>query len=50
MHQHDESPSTDVIYTPGEADEEDCGYMMNNLLLKVLKTQRHGKETKVCVS
>lgn len=42
VHQHDESPSTDVVHTPGETDEEDGGYMMNNLLLKVLKKCKGG--------
>lgn len=37
MHQHDESSNTDIVHTPGEADEEDGRYMMDNLLLKVLK-------------
>lgn len=37
MHQHDKSSSTDVINTPGEADEEDGGYMVNYLLFEVLK-------------
>lgn len=37
MKQHDESPNTDIAKTPGEADEEDGGYMVDNLLLKVLK-------------
>lgn len=44
MHQHDESSSTDVVNTPGEADEEDGRYMVNNLLLEVLKRGRHGKK------
>lgn len=40
MNQHDESSSTDVVDTPGEADEEDGRYMVNNLLFKVLKGRR----------
>lgn len=43
VHQHDESSSTDVINAPGEADEEDSCYMVNNLLLEVLKRRKHGK-------
>lgn len=43
VHQHDESSSTDVVNTPGEADEEDGRYMVNNLLLKVLKRGRHSE-------
>lgn len=37
MYQHDESSSADVVNTPGEADEQDGRYMVNNLLLEVLK-------------
>lgn len=37
MDKHDESPGTDVVHTPGEADEEDRGYMVNYLLFKVLQ-------------
>lgn len=43
VHQHDESSSTDVVNAPGEADEEDGGHMVNNLLLEVL--QRGQQET-----
>ena len=41
MNQHDESSSTDVVDTPGEADEEDGSYMVDNLLLEVLKRRKH---------
>ncbi len=44
MHQHDESSSTDVVNTPGEADEEDGRYMVNNLLLKVLERRRRDRK------
>lgn len=37
VHQHDESSSTYVVYTPGEADKKDGRYMVDNLLLEVLK-------------
>lgn len=37
MNQHDESSSTDIVNTPGEADEEDCRHMVNDLLLEVLQ-------------
>lgn len=39
MNQHDESSSTDVVNAPGEADEEDGGNMVDNLLLKVLQRE-----------
>lgn len=44
MNQHDKSSSTDVVDTPGKADEEDGRNMVNYLLLKVLKRRRHGEE------
>lgn len=44
VHQHDESPSADVVDTPGEADKEDGGYMVNYLLLEVLRTPRCDRE------
>lgn len=37
VNQHDERPGTDIVHTPREADEEDCGYMVNYLLFKVLQ-------------
>lgn len=40
MHQHDESSTADVVNAPGEADEEDCCYMVNYLLLEVLERGR----------
>ena len=40
MHQHDEGSSTDVVHTPREADEEDGCYMVDYLLLEVLKTMK----------
>lgn len=43
VHQHDESSSTDVVNTPGEADEEDGRYMVNYLLLEVLNRTRCGE-------
>ena len=50
MHQHDESSSTDVVYTPGEADKKDGRYMVDNLLLEVLKRwQRDTYFSCVCV-
>lgn len=44
MNQHDESSSSDVVNTPGEADEEDGRYMVNDLLLEVLKRWRQGEK------
>ena len=41
VHEHDESPSTDVVNTPREADEEDGRHMVNNLLLEVLERMKH---------
>lgn len=40
VNKHDERPGTDVIHTPGEADEEDRGYMVNYLLFKVLQRRK----------
>lgn len=37
VYQHDESSSTDVVNAPREADEQDGRYVVNNLLLEVLK-------------
>lgn len=37
VYQHDESSSTDVVHAPREADEQDGRYVVNNLLLEVLK-------------
>lgn len=47
MYQHDESSSTDVVNTPGEADEQDGRYVVNNLLLEVLKTVTHSEWRRV---
>lgn len=44
VNQHDESSSSDVVNTPGEADEEDGRYMVNDLLLEVLKRWRQGEK------
>lgn len=45
VHQHDESSATNVVDAPGEADEEDCCYMVNDLLFKVLDRERYmGKQ------
>lgn len=33
---HDESPRPDVVGKPGEADENDGGYVMDDLLLEIL--------------
>lgn len=51
MHQHDECSSTDVVNTPGEADEEDCCYMVDDLLLEVLnrKTPVNSGELNDCI-
>lgn len=43
MHQHDERPGADVVHTPREADEQDRGYMVNDLLFKVLQRQKDVK-------
>lgn len=40
VHQHDESSSTDVVDTIGEADEDDGGHMVDNLFLEVLERGR----------
>ncbi len=37
MHEHDERSRSDVINTPGEADQHDGGHVMNDLLLEVLQ-------------
>lgn len=34
---HDESPRPDVVGKPGEADENDGGYVMDDLLLEILQ-------------
>lgn len=47
MHQHDECSSTDVVHTPGEADEQDGRYVVDDLLLEVLN--REQMDTHVCV-
>lgn len=44
MYQHDESSSTDVVHAPGEADEQDGRYVVNDLLLEVLKKVTHSAE------
>lgn len=42
MHEHDERSRSDVINTPGEADQHDGGHVMNDLLSEVLQeTVRH---------
>lgn len=41
MHEHYERSSSDVVDTPGEADEEDSRYMVDNLLLEVLQRRKH---------
>lgn len=41
VYQHDESSSTDVVNAPREADEQDGRYVVNNLLLEVLKKVTH---------
>lgn len=43
VYQHDESSCADVVNTPWEADEEDGRYMVNNLLLEVLKRLTHSE-------
>lgn len=37
MQSHDESPSSDVIGKPGKADEDDGGYMVDDLFLEILQ-------------
>lgn len=43
VYQHDESSSTDVVNAPREADEQDGRYVVNNLLLEVLKKVTHSQ-------
>lgn len=45
MHEHDESSSTDVVHTPGEADEEDGRYVVDDLLLEVLDNRTWWRQT-----
>lgn len=45
MHEHDESSSTDVVHTPGEADEEDGGHVVDDLLLEVLDNRTQWRQT-----
>jgi hypothetical protein len=37
MQSHDESPCSDVIGKPREADEDDGGHVMDDLLLEILQ-------------
>lgn len=36
MHQHDQSPSPDVVDQPGETNERNGGYVVNYLLFEIL--------------
>lgn len=40
VHQHDQSPGSDVVDQPGEADEEDGSHMVNNLLFEILERKK----------
>lgn len=42
MQGHDEGPRTDVVGEPGEADEDDGGHVVDDLLLEVLHDGRGG--------
>lgn len=37
MQCHDESPRPDVVGEPGEADEDDGGYVVDDLFFEVLQ-------------
>lgn len=37
MQSHDEGPRSDVVGKPGEADEDDGGHVVDDLLLEVLQ-------------
>lgn len=41
MHQHDQSPCPDVVDQPGETDEGNGGYVVNDLLFKILQTRKN---------
>lgn len=48
MQSHDESPRSDVIGEPGEADEDDGGHVVDDLLLEVLQKRRRLQGTFFC--
>jgi len=37
VNEHDQGPDPDVVSTPGESQESQCGPMMDDLFFKVLK-------------
>lgn len=39
MHQHDQRARPDVVDQPGERDEHNGGYMVNDLLFEILQAQ-----------
>lgn len=39
VHQHDQSARPDVVDQPGETDEGNGGYMVNDLLFEILQAE-----------
>lgn len=48
MQSQDQSPCSDVVGKPGEAEENDGGYMVNDLFLKILQKRCKFQETLPC--
>lgn len=44
MHQHDQSPSPDVVDQPGETNESNGGYVVNYLLFEILCRKTRDKK------
>ena len=44
MHQHDQSPSPDVVDQPGETNESNGGYVVNYLLFEILWRKTRDKK------
>lgn len=41
---HDQSPGTDVVGEPGEADEDDGGHVVDDLLFEILCPKQRGAQ------
>lgn len=48
MQSHDESARSDIVGEPGEADEDDGGHVVDDLLLEVLQERRRLQGTLFC--
>lgn len=45
MQGHDERPGSDIVSKPGEADEDDCGHVVDDLFLEILQKRHRSQRT-----